>query len=228
MGFTKDNPPRDDAPIYHNGLRAAVLNVIDSNYRINADGLYAELADHEPADIKDAVFALLDSKKIAVVWYDRHTHDPVEPDRFDNTDIYEPRYEIAHEHKVNRRVYDPNRPRAKPKHNPESGDEFSEAEFELLFALQKIEHRQQQLNQANHELKMLLNDEPKLATIWKKFESNGGTSTEQLVQFLRGAMRPRATRRMGNLRLISDRGQQGKITHKRVQQYNDDDGPNAA
>jgi hypothetical protein len=126
----------------------------------------------------------------------------------------------------NRRVRDPNRPRAKPDYNRDTArqgvDEFTDTEHELIFALEKIELRQQQLNQANHELQVLLNDEPKLATIWKKFESNGRVNVEQLRQFLRGQMRPRIVTKRGGLRLISDRPEANKIV------YDDDDGgPNA-
>jgi hypothetical protein len=116
-----------------------------------------------------------------------------------------------------------------PNTDRQSADEFSDSEMDLIFALEKIERRQQQLNEANHELKVLVNDEPKLAVLWAKFESNGGTNTEQLRQFLKGEMRPRIITKRGGLRLISDRPQQAKIVHRRLCNDDDDDnGLNAA
>jgi hypothetical protein len=120
------------------------------------------------------------------------------------------------------RVCDPNRPRAR------SADEFSHAERYLITLLGKIEQQQERLAVINNELKVLLNGNRDLGAMWKKFESNGGTaSAEQLKLFLRGEMRPRITRRVGNLRLISDRIE-AKIVHRKLHDDDDDDGPNAA
>ena len=121
---------------------------------------------------------------------------------------------------------DPNRDTARQRVE----DSCSNAELELILALGKIERYQAHINEAYHDLKELLNGDPKLSEIWQRFERSGGTCVEQLKQFLRGEMRPRITRRVGNLRLISDRPEAKKIVHRRLHDDDDDDGggPNAA
>jgi hypothetical protein len=122
-----------------------------------------------------------------------------------------------------------NRPSLNRDTAPERADEFSDAELELILALGKIERYQAHINEAYHDLKELLNDDPKLATIWKKFEANGGTCVDQLKQFLRGTMRPRIVTKRGGLRLISDRPEAKKfVTYRRLNDDGDSGPDNAA
>jgi hypothetical protein len=105
-------------------------------------------------------------------------------------------------------------------------DSCSDAELDLIHARERIERRQAHLDEARQEFKCLLNDEPKLAALWAKFEANGGANVEQLRQFLNGEMRPRIITKSGGLRLISDRPEANKIVHRRYDA--DDGGPNGA
>jgi hypothetical protein len=127
---------------------------------------------------------------------------------------------IVSEHKV--ASHTTNRPRAR------SVDEFTVDEMDLIKGREWIERMQTKLDIAHQDFKQLLDSKSKLATTWAKFESSGGVSSEQLKQFFKGEMRPRATRRVGNLRLISDRPEARKIVHRRLHNDDDDSGPNAA
>jgi hypothetical protein len=106
--------------------------------------------------------------------------------------------------------------------------EFSYLERDLLNAREDIERQQARLDKAHQEFRQLLDDEPALAMMWKKFESNGGVDAEQLKQFIKGKMRPRIITKRGNLRLISDRPGAKNIVHHKIRHNHDDDGPNAA
>jgi hypothetical protein len=199
MGFTKGDPPRDNRPRARTNREQCeyrVWKLIEARGSIATSDIFCG-QQLESYDVKEINWALDELRDAGKIVCD-----------------LEEGYARVCDH-----------PRAKPDHSREIVDQFANREQALLSALGKIERKQAHLDEARQEFKQLLDGNPKLAEIWQRFERNGGVCVEQLKEFFKGTMRPRATRRVGNLRLISD--QQAKIVHTKLR-HDDDDGPNAA